>query len=295
MRPSGLRIGLVLLVGILASSTASVLVRLALEAAGTREVGFSLLMSALRLAFASLVLLLAPPIRLPRSRAALPFAAWAGVFLALHFAFWITSLSFTSIAASTALVTTNPIWVTLFSWLFLKEPPTPLTLLGVGVALAGGLLVGLGEGQEGGANPALGNALALLGAVSVSAYFLLGREAQRRGLSILEYIRLAYPAAALVLLPLAPLFGTPYFGHPPMAYFWILLMALIPQLIGHTSFNWATRHVPPVLVTLVILLEPVGASFLGYLLFGEFPGVRVLLGAAALLFGVALAVLGGRK
>lgn len=152
MRPSGLRIGLVLLVGILASSAASVLVRLALEAAGTREVGFSLLMSALRLAFASLLLLL-PPIRPPRSRAALSFAAWAGVFLALHFAFWITSLSFTSIAASTALVTTNPIWVTLFSWLFLKESPTPLTLLGVGVALAGGLLIGLGEGQEGGPTP----------------------------------------------------------------------------------------------------------------------------------------------
>lgn len=282
-----------LTVGILASSTASVLVRLALEAAGTREVGFSLLMSALRLFFASLVLL--PGFRLPRARAGLSFAALAGVFLALHFAFWITSLSFTSIAASTALVTTNPIWVTLFSWLFLKEPPTPLTLLGVGVALAGGLLIGLGDGGGGGSSPALGNALALLGAMSVSAYFLLGREAQRRGLSILEYVRLAYPVAALVLLPLPPLFGTPYLGHPPMAYLWILLMALIPQLVGHTSFNWATRYVPPVLVTLVILLEPVGASLLGFLLFGEFPGARVLLGAGVLLLGVALAVLGGRK
>ncbi|MER3450770.1 MAG: EamA family transporter [Thermus sp.] len=293
MRPSGIRIGLVLLVGILAASTASILVRLALEAAGTRAVGFSLLMSALRLLFASLVLL--PGFRPPRAKQALLPAALAGVFLALHFALWITSLSFTSIAASTALVTTNPIWITLFSWFFLKETPTPLTLLGVGFALAGGFLIALGDGEKGGANPALGNLLALLGAMSVSAYFLLGREAQRRGLSILEYIRLAYPVAALVLLPLPPLFGTPYLGHPPMAYLWILLMALIPQLVGHTSFNWATRYVPPVLVTLVILLEPVGASLLGFLLFGEYPGLRVFLGAGVLLTGVALAVLGERR
>ncbi|MGQ9735926.1 MAG: DMT family transporter [Thermaceae bacterium] len=293
MRPSGLTIGLVLFVGILASSTASILVRLALEAAAAREVGFSLLMSALRLLFASSVLL--PGFRWPKAKDAVPLAAFAGVFLALHFAFWITSLSYTSIAASTALVTTNPIWVTLFSWLFLKEPPTALTLLGVGVALTGGLLIGLGEGGEGRTNPGLGNLLALLGAVSVSAYFLLGREAQKRGLSILEYVRLAYPTAALVLLPFPPLFGTSYLGHPPMAYLWILLMALIPQLVGHTSFNWATRHVPPVLVTLVILLEPVGASLLAYLLFGEFPGLRVFLGAGVLLLGVAIAVIGGRR
>lgn len=161
---------------------------------------------------------------------------------------------------------------------------------------SGGVLIGLGDSEGGGgANPLLGDFLALLGAVAASCYFLLGREAQRRGLSTWAYVRVAYTAAALLLLPLPYLFGGGYGGYPLEVYAYLLLMALLPQLVGHTSFNWATRHIPPVLVTLAILFEPVGASLLAYLLFGELPGVQVLLGALILLVGVALAVVGGRR
>ncbi|MGC8877336.1 DMT family transporter [Thermus sp.] len=295
MRPSGLKIAAVLLLGILAISFGSILVRLALAASGDRSLAFSLVMSAGRMALAAL--LLAPGWGRPlEDRAGLPWAVGAGVFLALHFAFWITSLSYTSVAASTALVTTNPIWITLLGWLFFRERPSFFTLLGVGVALLGGLLIGLGDAEgSGGANPLLGDALAVLGAWAASLYLLLGREAQRRGLSLLDYVRVAYTAAALLLLPLPYLFGGGYGGYPWPVYLYLLLMALLPQLVGHTSFNWATRHIPPVLVTLAILFEPVGASFLAYLLFGELPGVKVLLGALVLLLGVALAVVGGRR
>ncbi|TBH15237.1 EamA family transporter [Thermus thermamylovorans] len=295
MRPSGLSIALVLLLGVLAISFGSILVRLALAASGDQSLAFSLVMSAGRMALAAL--LLAPGWARPLGgHGGIPWAVGAGAFLALHFAFWITSLSYTSVAASTALVTTNPVWVTLFGWLLFREAPSRLTLLGVGIALLGGLLIGLGSAEGGvGANPLLGNLLALLGAVAASFYFLLGREAQRRGLSILEYVRLAYTVAALVLLPLPHLFGGGYGGYPLEVYGYILLMALLPQLLGHTSFNWATRHIPPVLVTLAILFEPVGASLLAFLLLGELPGVRVLLGALVLLLGVGLAVVGGRR
>jgi len=268
MRPPGWKIAAVLLVGILAISFGSILVRLALRASGDQSLAFSLVMSAGRLALAAL--LLAPGWTRPlEGRAGLPFALAAGGFLALHFAFWITSLSYTSVAASTALVTTNPVWVTLLGWWLFGERPSFLTLLGVGVAL--------------------------LGAVAASCYFLLGREAQRRGLSTWAYVRVAYTAAALLLLPLPYLFGGGYGGYPLEVYAYLLLMALLPQLVGHTSFNWATRHIPPVLVTLAILFEPVGASLLAYFLFGELPGSRVLLGALILLVGVALAVVGGRR
>ncbi|AFV77124.1 MULTISPECIES: DMT family transporter [Thermus] len=294
MRPSGAKLLAVLLLGILAISFGSILVRLALGASGDASLAFSLVMSAGRLTLAALLLL--PGWRRPAKGEGVLWALGAGAFLALHFAFWITSLSYTSVAASTALVTTNPVWVTLLGWLLFRERPTPLTLLGVGVALSGGLLIGLGDAQGGGGkNPLLGDLLALLGAVAVSFYFLLGREAQRRGLSTLEYIRFAYTAAALLLLPLPYLFGGGYGGYPLPVYLYILLMALIPQLIGHTSFNWATRHISPVLVTLAILFEPVGASLLAFLLFGEVPGPLVLLGALVLLVGVGLAVLGGRR
>lgn len=296
MRPSGLKIASVLLLGIFAISFGSILVRLALAASEDRSLAFSLVMSAGRMGLAALLLL--PSWRRPlASRRGLPYAMAAGASLALHFALWITSLSYTSVAASTALVTTNPVWVTLFVWLFFREAPSGLTLLGIAVALFGGLLIGLGDAQggNGGTNPLLGDLLALLGAVAASLYFLLGREAQRRGLSILEYIRVAYTAAALLLLPLPYLFGGGYGGYPLAVYGYILLMALLPQLVGHTSFNWATRHIPPVLVTLAILFEPVGASLLAFLLFGELPGAQVLLGALVLLLGVGMAVVGGRR
>jgi drug/metabolite transporter (DMT)-like permease len=294
MRPSGLQVAGVLLLGILAISFGSILVRLALAASGDRSLAFSLVMSAGRMGFAALLLL--PGFKnLIRARGGIPFALAAGAALALHFAFWITSLSYTSVAASTALVTTNPVWVTLLGWLLFGERPSGLTLLGVGVALVGGLLIGLGDAQGGGTNPLLGDLLALLGALAASFYFLLGREAQRRGLSLLEYVRVAYTTAFLILFPLPYLFGGGYGGYPGAVYLYILLMALLPQLVGHTSFNWATRHISPVLVTLAVLFEPVGASLLAFLLFGEVPGLQVILGALVLLLGVALAVLGGRR
>jgi len=129
---------------------------------------------------------------------------------------------------------------------------------------------------------------------SLSALFLLGREAQRRGLSTGQYVTVAYAVAALVLLPMPALFGTPYLGWPWGVYGAALGMALLSQLVGHTSFNWAIRYVAPALLTLAILFEPLGSGLLAYLFFGETPAPLVFVGAAALIAGVALAVLGQR-
>jgi drug/metabolite transporter (DMT)-like permease len=129
----------------------------------------------------------------------------------------------------------------------------------------------------------------------ISLYLLLGREAQRRGLGIGSYVTVAYSTGALVLLPLPLLFGSNYLGYPVTVYLYILLMAVAAQVIGHTTLNWAVRWIAPTLVTLAILFEPVSSSFLGYLIFKEVPGLLVLVGAAVLLGGVALAVFGARE
>ncbi|HEY9641683.1 MAG TPA: DMT family transporter, partial [Coleofasciculaceae cyanobacterium] len=229
-------------------------------------------------------------------RHAVFYSAAAGLFLALHFACWITSLSYTSIAASATLVTTNPVWVALLSWLWFREKPSPLTMAGIAITLIGSVGVALGSsGAFGGSQPLLGNALALIGSWAVSLYFLLGREAQRRGLGIGSHAVLTYTTAAAVLLPLPLLFGTGYNGYSNSVYLWIVLMAVFPQLIGHTSFNWAVRWISPTLVTLTILAEPVGSSILGAIVFQENPGVPVILGAAVILAGVAIAALGTRE
>lgn len=187
------QIGLVVLIGVAAISTGAILVRLATQAAGIDTLGFSLVMAAGRLTFAAIFLLPTWP-KIPWSSLqpqALPYAIAAGVCLALHFAAWITSLSYTSIAASTTLVTTTPIWVAILSYFYLKEPLSKLTGLGILIALMGGIGIGLEEISplEGGNSSMVGNGLALLGAWTVSFYLILGRSAQRRGLAISSYVR----------------------------------------------------------------------------------------------------------
>jgi drug/metabolite transporter (DMT)-like permease len=298
-QPPVWQISLVLTVGVLAASTAAILVRLAIAAAEVSGVGFSLVLAASRLTLAAIVLLPTWP-KISGSRLTpqtFRYAAAAGLALAVHFAAWITSLSYTSIAASTTLVTTSPIWVALLSWLWRREKPNRLTLSGIGIALAGSLLIGWGDvdSTNTGTDPLLGDGLALIGSFAASLYFLWGREAQQRGLSISHYATIAYSVAAIALLPLPLIVGTAYTGYAFITYIYMALMALLPQLVGHTSLNWSVRWVSPTLVTLAILFEPVVSSLLGCWVFGEVPGPFVLLGGLVLLVGVAIAAGTGKK
>ncbi|MEC4984655.1 MAG: DMT family transporter [Oscillatoria sp. PMC 1068.18] len=299
-KPPQWQIGLILTLGVAAISSTAIFVRLATAAAEVSGVGFSLFLAASRLAIAALILL--PTwrklIKTPVQRSAYYYAIAAGICLALHIAVWITSLSFTSIAASTTLVTTNPIWVALLSWWWLGEKPTRLTTIGIIIALSGGMAIAWGDSGNLShvvTNPILGDTLALIGSWLVSLYLLLGRQAQQKGLAIANYITVAYTTAALVLLPLPSLFGSGYLGYPKLVYLYVFGIAIVSQLIGHTSFNWAIGRISPTLVTLAILFEPIGASLLGWLIFSEIPGKFVLFGAIILLFGVATAVIGNRK
>ncbi|MBC6477485.1 MAG: DMT family transporter [Hormoscilla sp. GM7CHS1pb] len=296
MKPPVWKITLVLAIAVLAISTSAIFSRLAFEAAGTRALGFSLVLAASRLTLAALILLPTwGKVRLSQQSArAIGLAVAAGLFLAVHFPAWITSLGYTSIAASTTLVTTNPIWVSLLSWIWFREKITSTSATGIAIAIAGGILIGFGDAGSGdlGSNPILGNFLALIGAWAVSFYLLLGREAQRQGISLGGYMAVAYSTAALVLLPMPFLFGGTYAGHSPPVYFYILLMAILPQLVGHSGLNWAVLWMSPTLVTLSILFEPLGASFGGYLIFGEVPTIQVFAGAVLLLAGVAVVAIG---
>lgn len=277
----------------LAVSTAAIFIRLSLEAVSNPGIGFSILLAASRLAIASLVL---SPTYFQIIKAEIPiqgyyWAGIAGLCLALHFAFWITSLSLTSIAASTTLVTTNPIWIALISWLWMKIKPSPLTLLGIILAVTGGIMISFGNslGSDGEENQFwLGNLLALIGAIMASLYFLVGKKAQNFGLSTQIYIAIAYGTAALILLPLPLFWQQSYFNLPKVVYLYMTLLAIFPQLIGHTSLNWSLRYVSPTLVSLVILLEPICATGLGFIFLQEVPSNLVILGGLIILAGVSL-------
>lgn len=289
MSPPPTRIYAVLGFGLVAVSLAAIFIRLAAAP--------SVVVAAYRMSLASLVLL---PWSLPALRRAeftrrnVLYAVSAGLFLGLHFITWISSLSYTSVAASVSLVASQPLWVALLGWLFVGLAPSFLTLLGVLTAVAGGALIGFGDFGSGSA-PLLGDALAVVGAAAGAVYFLLGRAAQRHGLSLNAYIGLAYGVAALVLLPLPLLAQVPYGGYSPATLLWIGLLALLPQLVGHTSINYALKHLSPTLVATAALLEPVGTVLLAVLLFAEFPSLTTVVGAAVLLTGVALTVQGSRS
>jgi drug/metabolite transporter (DMT)-like permease len=278
-----------IVVGVIAVSTASIFIRFAQQAGAN-----SLAIAALRLTIATLVLL---PFALNRcrdefralSRRDLLIATVSGTFLGGHFATWILSLEFTRVVSSVVLVSLSPLFIAAASALFLKEPLTTRIVIGMLIAIAGGVLIGLSDsgGTVPGQNPTLGNVLALAGALCMTPYLIIAR-ALRSKFSLLAYITLVYGAAAVVLMLVVLLTRTPLTVGDPWAYLWIALLALMPQLVGHTSFNWSVRRLPAVYGTIPVLGEPVGSTILAMLVLGEVVRPLTLLGAALALAGIAL-------
>jgi len=278
----------VLSIGLVAISLAAIFIRYA-DAPGV-------VVAAYRMMIATVILLpLSVPAlrRVQLTRQTLLYSLLAGLCLAIHFATWISSLSLTSVTASVSIVASQPLWVALFSWVFLGLTPSFLVLMSVMLAVVGGSLISFGDFGAGSA-PLIGNGLALIGAVSAAAYYLLGRAVQQTGVSLHAYVGLAYGCAALVLAPLPLLFRMSYTNYSLETFFWIALLALIPQLVGHTSVNYALNYLSPTVVATAVLLEPVGASVFALLLFKEVPSNTVLLGAFILLTGVLLTVQNSR-
>ncbi len=281
---------LVLGVGILAISSGSILIRIA-----QGEGAPSLAIAFWRTMLSALIVL---PFTLIGKRAeirALPGPSWllaalSGLLLGIHFATWISSLALTSIISSTVLVATVPIWVALASPIVLKEPISLGVRQGIALAIAGTIVISLSAMTESsrGSNPLLGNALALAGGISAAGYLLLGRRL-RPHLSLLSYTTIVYGMAGLTLLFFNLVSGTAIVGYPPEVLALFVVIAIFPQLIGHSSLNWALSFLPAAYVAIVAISEPVGATILAMIIFREFPGPLVLLGSAIILAGVFLA------
>ncbi|HSQ36197.1 MAG TPA: DMT family transporter [Candidatus Binatia bacterium] len=280
---------LALIIGIAAVSSGSVFVRFAQSDAP------SLTIAAFRLAIAALILLPLAWRNYRQELRGIRAGQWgwfiaSGLFLAIHFATWISSLEYTSVASSVALVSTSPLWVTLIAWIIWREPLTPSLLIGLALALCGSVIISLAEARSAiSSRPLLGNALALAGALAVSGYWLVGRRL-RRHFSLVSYVTLVYGAAALFLLGAALLFGQPLTGFKAPTYGWFLLLALLPQLLGHSSFNWALGHLPASYVAIATLGEPIGAAILAFLFLSETPSLLKVSAAALILAGILLAL-----
>jgi drug/metabolite transporter (DMT)-like permease len=284
---------LVLTVGVLAVSVSAVLIRLAQREAS------SLVIAAARLVVASLVLL---PLCLKTRRHELRqirardwwLALLSGVVLAAHFATWISSLEYTTIASSTVLASTAPLWVALVSPLLLQESLSRSLKVGLLLALAGSAVIAIANAESGivgGSQPLLGNGLALLGAGTVAVYILIGRRLRQQH-SLLVYTTIVYGMAAICMLLVVAVRGLSFAGFGWETYLLLVLIGVIPQLIGHQAFNWALAHLPATFISVTMISEPIGAGILAWLIFGESPGDGTIPGGLLIIAGIWL---GSRK
>jgi drug/metabolite transporter (DMT)-like permease len=284
--------------GILFVSTASIFIRFAQVEAS------SIVIAAARLVVASLILL---PIAWLKfwhefralSRLDFAKATLSGIFLALHFAVWISSLQYTSVASSVVLVTTTPLWVAILSPVILKEPIRKSVIIGLFISILGGVIVAFGNAcvfQNGqfvcqrldfSGQAMLGNFLALSGAWMAAGYMLMGRQLRKK-LSTISYTALVYGVAALLLLIVVVVRAEPVFSYFGETYLWLLALGIFPQLLGHSLFNWSLKYISAAYVSLSLLGEPIGTILLALIFLKESPTLLEGMGAVLILLGIAI-------
>ena len=208
----------------------------------------------------------------------------SGIFLALHFASWISSIRYTSITSSTVLVNTQPVFVVLGSYLIYREKSSFRSIASILAAIVGSVIISLGDSSMG-SNVLYGDFLAVVGAVTVAAYMLIGRYA-RRNLSVTGYTFIVYTTCTITLLVMSLATSTPLTGYPPRELAIFFALAVVCTLLGHSIFNWGLGHVKPTFVSTAILGEPVLATILAIILLGEVPTLPRLIGGIIVIGGI---------
>jgi drug/metabolite transporter (DMT)-like permease len=277
------RLYILLPIGIIAISTASIFIKLCDAPV--------LIIAAYRMMLASLMLT-------PFACCKKTWKGWekdkigwlllSGLFLSLHFAFWIASLKYTSVASSVVLVTTHPIFVGTGGWLFLKERLGLNLIFGIALSVLGSGLISYGD-MSLSKEALMGDGLALLGAIAASGYLLVGKK-MRKDQDLLSYIFPVYSTGGLILILFALIFQKPFFGYSSSTYFYLFLLALVPQLMGHTTFNWALKYLPASVVAVTILGEPMGSTLLAYFILGEGLTLWKVIGGMSIFAGILIAL-----
>ncbi len=216
------------------------------------------------------------------SRSDIAYCLGAGFFLALHFGFWITSLDYTSISSSVLFTNLQVIFVMAFSLLFLKEKIGLKATLGILTAITGSVIIAGGDWHGG---RLFGDVLALISAVFIAAYFIIGRRVRAR-VDVWTYSLVVNGTAALVLLTGVGVAGLALGSYPQSDYLLFFLLALIPGIAGHTVLNWALKFVKAPIVAVSVLGESVMASILALIFFHEALGVYQLIGGFLILAGI---------
>ncbi|WP_037917148.1 DMT family transporter [Actinacidiphila yeochonensis] len=225
-------------------------------------------------------------------RRATALSVLAGLTLALHFGVWLPSLGMTSVATSTALVTTTPIWTTLILRMRGHRQPG-LVWAGTGLAVVGVLLL-TGIDLSTDTRALAGDALALAGGLAAACYMLLGSQV-RRTATTTAYTFVCYSSTALALLCACAVSGSALTGYDGRTWLKIAALTVVAQLLGHSLLNRVVRGLGPSTTSTAILLETPGAALIAALWLGQTPPAAAYPALAVILAGLALVVLSGRR
>jgi drug/metabolite transporter (DMT)-like permease len=216
-------------------------------------------------------------------------AVVAGAFLALHFATWVPSLTYTTVASATAFVSTQPVWTALIAR---RGGARIARLAWAGIVLAVvGAAVLAGADVQTSWRAFAGDMLALAGGMAGAAYVVAGGEV-RRHVSTTTYTTVCYATTALLLLVICLAGGKALAGYPASAWWRLLAVTVIAQFLGHSLFNRVLRRVSPTMVSLALLFEVPGAAILAAVFLHQTPGATALPGLVLLLSGIALVIAG---
>lgn len=221
------------------------------------------------------------------------FSGVAGIFLAFHFILWFESLQYTSVASSTVLVTMQPLFAFIGTYFFFGEKISIKTIVAAAIAIAGSVLISWGDFRVSG-TALYGDILALIACALVTGYLLFGQDVRKR-LSLITYTMVVYTSSTVCLFFYVLLKGESFGPYPAIDWMWFILLAIVPNLLGHNLFNWSLKFVSTNVISIAILFEPIGAAILAFFVFGEYLIPSQLIGGIVVIVGIMLFVLDFNK
>ena len=279
-----------LAIGVIAVSTSAIMVKLSSAPSGVMAF-YRLFFSVL---FMTPIFLLkyVSELRLITKRDWL-FTGISGVFLSFHFILWFESLQYTSVASSTVLVTLQPLFAFIGTYFFFKETLSLKAILCGVLAVLGSVIISWGDFRISG-SALYGDMLALIACALITAYLLFGQTVRKR-MSLITYTFVVYSISTITLLIYVLLKGEALIGYQKNDWILFCLLAVIPNLLGHSFLNWSIKWLSTSTISMAILFEPVGATILALYLLNESVLWTQILGGSIVILGITLFVIDDRK
>lgn len=271
-----------ILVGTLFTSLSSIIIRFSEAPA--------LVISAYRMLFTCLMLLLPVMINNKDEFKSIKkndfiLCIFSGIFLALHYASWISSIHMTTIANSTVLVACSPMFVALANYFIVKEKFTYKMIAGIVMSLSGTIIIAMGSSGGAKSSMMIGNILAFSGAIFVAGYLVIGGIV-RKNISAGAYVFIVYLVSAIILFFMCFVSGTPVYPYPVKEFLLFIALAFFCSILGHTVYNYLVKYVSSTLISVSTLSEPIFASIMAMFFFKEIPSIYTLTGGVIIITGI---------